>query len=122
MPFEVDWHSALPVLIVTYQGTLTRREYKQLCAERASRLNGGPSSVALLADMREFEGFPEAETMAVHDHPLLSESVRHTVIVLEHDDYKPLFRAVTTDLDKQLAVYFFADIEQALGAASQLIS
>lgn len=121
MPFDIQWHADLPVLVVTYQGKLTLKEYQKLIAQRAAMLNDGPAQVVILADMQDFESFPDAEQLTETENATAYDNVRSLVVVLPQDMYKRISHASTRDLDRDFALYFFGNRDQALEAAGALL-
>lgn len=122
MPFTIAWHDTSPALIITYRGELTLSEYRQLVKKRHELLQKKATEVVIVADMRGFGGFPDAE--ALHDSALVAQSnnVRATLFVVDETQNKRLLRSVVHDPERQMAAYWFADIDQALHAAQEILS
>ncbi|MCD4685975.1 MAG: hypothetical protein K8S97_08565 [Anaerolineae bacterium] len=121
MSTEMTWHRELPVLIVTYRGTLTLKAYRTLCAERAQALQDGPDAVVVLADMREFEGFPDAGEMDALDNVLHHDTVCGLVIVTSDVLFNRLRGLVADDAGRRYAVYIFGAMDSAVEAARQML-
>lgn len=122
MPFTIAWHETLPVLIVTYRGELSLSEYRQLVKKRAELLRGGPEQTVIVADMREFDGFPDAEVVHDSENVTRLDHVRATLFVVEAAPHKRLLRSVVHDPDQRLSTYWFAELDQALDAAHVILS
>lgn len=122
MPFTIAWHDISPALIITYQGELTLSEYRQLVKKRQDLLREKTTDVVIVADMRGFGGFPDAETL--HDGALAAQpdNVRATLFVVDETQNKRLLRSVVHDPERKMAAYWFADIDQAIYAAQEILA
>lgn len=120
MPYTIEWHASNNVLIVTYQKKLTVQEHVRLCKERATALDAGPAAAVVLADMRAFDGFPDASKLSGDDNVLDHPNVHRAVIVLPEDTFRQLARALVTDYSAQVPVLFTATVDDALIAANAL--
>ena len=116
MPVTLEWHTTLPVLIATYQGHLTAAAYRALRDQQRALLADGPDEVVLLADMRQFESFPDAGTIAPGDTLLAHPQIIGAVIVLDAEWYDRLARAILP-ADETRRVSFFEDFDAALAHA-----
>lgn len=122
MPFTIAWHEPPPALIITYSGELTLSEYRQLVKQRHDLLQKKATDVVIVADLRGFGGFPDAS--ALHDSVLAAQSdnVRATLFVVDETHNKRLLRSVVHDPERHMAAYWFADMDQALHAAQEILS
>lgn len=122
MPIEMIWHHDLPVLIVTYCGVLTTKDYRRLCAERAQALAEGPDTVIVVADMREFEGFPDANTLDELENVLRYDTVCGLVIVASDVMFNRLRGLVVDDVSRRYPVYVFGALDDAMEVAEQMMN
>lgn len=122
MPFTIAWHESSPALIITYKGELTLSEYRQLVKKRRDLLRQRTTDVVIVLDMRRFGGFPDAEVL--HDSALAEQPdhVRATLFVVDETQNKRLLRSIVHDTERRMAAYWFADINQALRAAQEILS
>ncbi len=122
MPFDMQWHTNLSsVLVVTYQGKLTLKEYRDLVQQRAAMIKDGPGDVVVLADMQDFDSFPDAAQLTQVENVSAYDKVRSLVVVLPENMYKRISHVSAQDLDRHFAVYFFGSRDQALEAADHLL-
>lgn len=120
MPVDLEWHSSLPVLIATYRGTLSAKDYDKMCDERSKMLKGAPSHVILVADTRQMQSFPEAEAAERRESVMLHAKITHTLVVLNMGLYQRLSRSIIADQDYSFPVSFFSDADRALVEAQIL--
>ncbi len=121
MPYTIEWHASKNILIVTYQKTLTIREHAQLRKERAAALDQGPAGTMLLADMRNFDGFPDAYKLPGNDNILDHPNVRGSVIIVPEIMFQQLSRALVTDYAARLPLFFTSNLDDALTAAQHAL-
>ena len=119
MPVELQWHPALPVLVATYSGMLSAKEYYAMCDRRLKMLLDGPEQVILVADTQPMEGFRDALAVDLRENILLHDKVYCTLIVLAEDLHHKLARAMLSD---RYPVQFFPDSSAALDFAETLIA
>ena len=120
MPVDLEWHPSLPVLVATYKGTLSAKEYDKMCEERAKMLKSGPSQVILFADTRQMQAFPDAEIAQRRESVMRHRKVVRTLVVLEDTLYRRVQRSLIDDQDDGFPVSFYSDADQALVEAQAL--
>jgi hypothetical protein len=120
MPVELEWHPSLPVLVATYKGTLSAKEYDKMCDERAKMLKAGPSQVILFADTRQMQAFPDAEIAVQRESVMRHGKVVRTLVVLDDRLYRRIRRSLLDDKADGFPVSFYADPDQALVDAQTL--
>ena len=118
MPVELEWHSELPVLVATYTGTLTRKAYDAMCAQRRKMLDEGLEQVILLADTRALESVTAPASFERDSTVFFEPCVAGTFIVLTENLYRRVLRAVDVDNQHQHPMQFFKTIDAALDAVS----
>jgi hypothetical protein len=116
MSVTVEWHATLPALIATFRGILTPANYRAMRAEQRALLEDCPDPVVLVVDVRQFEGFPTADTIKLDDTLLAHPQVIGVVIVLDTETYDRLARAILP-ADETRRVSFFKDFDAALAHA-----
>jgi hypothetical protein len=114
MPVQLEWHTMMPVLMATYRGTLSAKEYDKMCDERLKMLKNGPDQVVFVADTRDLQAFADAEIAARHESIFLHEKVVHTLVILQEDVYRRLMRSLMKDAAVNYPVSFATDLDQAL--------
>jgi hypothetical protein len=120
MAVQLEWHTSMPVLQATYQGSLTTGDYRAMYNKRSELLKGGPDRVVLVMNMQHWDGFPDAAAAERREDILLDARVFRTLVVIPEDLYSRLSRAVLAD--QRLPVHFFSNIDQALDAAESLVT
>lgn len=114
MPVKLEWHASLPVLVLTYTGTLSRNDYTAMYDKRHTMLNTAERCVTLLADVRHLEGFTHPDAAGLRPNVLLHPSVKNLLVVLSEDVYRNLTYSIITHAVRELRVRFFADLRTAL--------
>jgi len=120
MPVELEWFPSLPVLVATYRGTLTAKEYDKMCDERTRMLRSGPSQVIVFADTRQMQSFPDAEIAVQRESVMRHSKVVRTLVVLNDGLYRRIRRSLIEDSDDGFPVTFYSDADQALLDARSL--
>ncbi len=121
MPVDLEWHPSLPVLVVTYKGSLTAKEYDKMCDERTKMLKSGPSQVILFADTRQMQAFPDAESAVLRESVIRHAKVIRTLVVLEDKLYRRIKRSLLDDKEDGYPVSFYSDADLALIDAQTLV-
>ncbi len=121
MPATIEWHPKQPVLLVTYSGTLTIRDYETMRKQRDAALaERSDDDVIVIVDTQALDGFPEAGK-AEHASTVLSyANVHHLFIIVSNALYGKIQRSMTPELESHHPVYFFDSREAALEAARTL--
>ncbi|MBI5957702.1 MAG: hypothetical protein HY866_03135 [Chloroflexi bacterium] len=122
MPVELQWHASLPVLMATYRGTLSAKDYEKMCDERLKMLRNGPDQVVFVADTRDLLAFADAEAAARRESIFLHEKIVHTLLILQEDVYHRLVRSFMNDASTPYPVSFATDIDQALVELKGILS
>lgn len=117
MPVTVEWHTTLPILVTVYQGVLSAADYRTMRAQQCAALAESPKRIVLLADMRQLEGFPDADTIDLGDSLLVHPKVMGVVVVLDARLYDHLTCAILPANGIFRKVYFFKDYDSALNQA-----
>lgn len=120
MPVELRWHPSLPVLLATYTGSISIKEYYKMCEERLTMLRKGPDRAILLADVQRLDGFPDLEPSQRGDNILLHEKIARTLIVLDSGFFRRLSRSIVPDPEGGYPVRLFGNVEEALAEAQTL--
>ena len=74
MPVDIRWHDELPVVIATYEGELSSREYSKLQKACAALLADGPTEALVIANMQAFEGFADAGLLFDNELEITSQT------------------------------------------------
>ena len=122
MSVKMEWHPKLPVLILSFTGELTARDYGKMCTEREKMLAQGPEHVVILADACQFEGFSDAHGMDLMSAVLAHEKVGYVLVVLDEVVYNKLARSFSTAPETNLPVRLFTNIDTALETAHNLLN
>ena len=122
MPINIEWHSNLPVLIVSYSGIVTAGEFRQLEQQRNAMLSERSEPVMLLADMREMERLADALAIQSSEPSFQYPNVSYILVVLSPRLYRVLLRAIEDTAEYDYPVRFFMEVDAALAAAETLIS
>ena len=117
MPVALEWHPDLPVLLATYSGDLSIKDYRTMLDQRLRMVADGPDQIIFVADTRQFDTFSDSRNGQLGENILIHDKVAHTFVILEGEFYRRLLRAMRTDLTLNYAVYFFDSVDQALSAA-----
>jgi hypothetical protein len=120
MPIELRWYPSLPVLLATYTGSISLKEYRKMCEDRLAMLRKGPDRAILLADMQRLDEFPDLEPSQRCENILLHEKVARTLIVLDGGSFRHLSRSMVPDTEHRHPVGLFGDVEEALAEARTL--
>ena len=120
MPVELRWHPKLPVLLASYTGSISIKEYYKMRDERLAMLRKGPDRAILLADVQHLDEFPDLEPTQRGENILLDEQITRTLIVLDSDFFRRLARSMVPDPDRRYPVRVFGDMEEALAEAQTL--
>lgn len=120
MPVDLEWHPSLPMLVATYKGTLSAKEYDKMCEERAKMLKSAPSQVILVADTRQMQAFPDAEIAERRESVMRHGKIVRTLIVLNDGLYRRVQRSLIADKDYAFPVSFYADADHAMTEAQAL--
>ena len=113
----VEWPDTSPILVTTYQGKLTLKEYRAMREQQRAMLADAPDEVVLLADMRAFDGFPDADTIEPDASLLAQPQITGAVIVLDDELYDGLARAFLP-ANETRRVSFITDLNTALAHAA----
>jgi hypothetical protein len=116
MPVALEWHPSLPVLLATYSGDLSPKDYKAMLDQRRRMIADGPEEIILVADARDFSGFSEAD-IKLGENILGHDKVAHAFVILHEEAHLNLHRTFRKDLTQDYRVYFFDGVDQALTAA-----
>ncbi len=116
MPVALEWHPDMPVLLTTYSGDLSPKDYKAMLDQRRRMIADGPEHIILVADTRLFSGFSDADVQ-LGENILRHNKVAHAFVILQGELYDHLARTIRSDLTRNYAVYFFDGVDQALTAA-----
>ncbi|HVO70771.1 MAG TPA: hypothetical protein VMT24_12040 [Aggregatilineaceae bacterium] len=122
MPVELRWHPKLPVLLATYTGVISVKDYYAMCDGRLDMLRKGPDRAILLADVQSLEGFPDLEPSQRGENILLHEKIARTLIVLDSSFFRRLSRSMVPDPEQTYPVRLFSTVEEALVEAKTLSS
>ena len=120
MPVELRWHPSLPVLLATYTGSISIKEYYKMCDERQAMLRKGPQQAILLVDVQHLAEFPDLEPSQRGENILLNEKIARTLIVLDGGFFRRLSRSIVPDAGRGYPVRLFGDVEEALAEAKAL--
>lgn len=120
MPVKMEWHSVLPVLIVTYSGTLTAGDIRRLQTERKAMLDARGGPVTVVADVRGLEAFPDALKTDRDARVINHGAMRYMLVVFGSRLYHILMRPISDTAEYDYPVRFFADLDEALAAAAAL--
>jgi hypothetical protein len=120
MPIELRWYPSLPVLLATYTGSISLKEYRKMCEDRLAMLRKGPDRAILLADVQRLDEFPDLEPSQRCENILLHEKVARTLIVLDGGFFRHLSRSMVPDAEQRHPVGLFGDVEEALAEARTL--
>jgi hypothetical protein len=120
MSVELEWHTALPILLATYQGDLSWEEYRTMCDRRRRMVEAGPDSILLVADTRDLTAFHDAGKTGIYDDIIHHPKIYRTLIVLSEPLYRTLGRAITDTADQDYPVEFFRSLDEALARAEPL--
>jgi hypothetical protein len=121
MSVELKWHPTLPVLVATYRGTLSGKEYDKMVEERAKLLKQGPDQVVFLADTRDLQSFTDAEIAARRESIFANPRVIHTLVILQDEVYRRFMPSFMKDAAKQFPVSFATDPDLALTGLTALL-
>jgi hypothetical protein len=120
MPVELRWHPKQPVLLATYTGSISIKEYYTMCDERLAMLRQGPDRAILLANVQQLDEFPDLEPMQRGENILLHERIVRILIVLDSSFFRRLSRSMVPDPEHGYPVRLFGDREEALAEAQTL--
>jgi hypothetical protein len=121
MPVDLQWHASLPILVSTYVGVLSAREYSAMCDQRLEWLESGPDQIILLADTQQLEAFTDSRTVKTRSSILSHPKVRYGLIVLGEDFYRRLARAFL-DARYDYMVRLYPDMDRALDQGEALVA
>jgi hypothetical protein len=117
MPVTVKWHERLPILVTTYQGSLSTADHKAMRNRQRALLDKGPDRVVLLADSRHLAGFPDADSLDPEDCLLAFPTILCTVVVLDAALYDRLAHAVQPANGPSCQILLFKSLDAALAQA-----
>jgi hypothetical protein len=112
----------MPVLLATYTGVISVKEYYAMCDGRLDMLRKGPERAILLADVQSLEGFPDLEPSQRCENILLHEKIARILIVLDSGYFRRLSRSFVPDAEHRHPVGLFGAVEEALATAKSLAS
>ena len=112
----------MPVLMATYTGVISVKEYYAMCDGRLDMLRKGPDHAILLADVQSLEGFPDLESSQRCENILLHEKIARLLIVLDDSFFRRLSRSMVPDSEQKYPVGLFSTVEEALAEAKSLAS
>jgi len=112
MSVTVEWHDTFSILVTTCQGKLTLKDYRAMREQQRAWLADAPDRVVLLADMRQFEGFPDANTIEPSDTLLAHAQIACVAVMLDNELYDRLARALLP-ADETRRVSFFTGLDAA---------
>jgi hypothetical protein len=117
MSVKVKWHGRLPILVTIYQGTLSVADHKAMRNRQRALLDEGPDRVVLLADCRQFSGFPDADCLDPEDYLVAFPTILCTVVVLDAALYDRLARAILPANGPSCQIFLFKSLDAALAQA-----
>jgi hypothetical protein len=112
----------MPVLMATYTGVISVKEYYTMCDGRLDMLRKGPDHAILLADVQSLEGFPDLEPSQRCENILLHEKIARILVVLDSGYFRRLSRSMVPDPEQRYLVRLFSTVEEALAEAKTLAS